>query len=244
MPIDNKPVAQESTMQELIASYNTRLAFLAELAKIPERPQYADMATIAAIVRAGTPESNKILFPIGDEIEVELTGAATNTTLTFRIVHHDWVELRGGIVVPGMYLMAKDVLVKTDDATILSYLPMDFRKALKDIKVTTDGVPEYNWLFAPSAKNLYIHETTQRVGEGPTFDYFSENMDEEAEYGNAYDIYKMTDVSYGTYRDWALRSVTSGGGSHLYISDSGAIWTIATSSLSTLTHRCICVCVA
>lgn len=237
MPIDNKPVAQESTMQELIASYNTRLAFLAELAKIPERPQYADMVTIAAIVRAGTPESNKILFPIGDEIEVELTGAAEGVTLPFRIVHHDWVELRGGIVVPGMYLMGKNLVTYTTDANILSWLPIDFRKALKDIKVTSNGTADYNWLFLPSCKNMYIRSSA--TGEGPTFDYFFENMEEEAIYGELYDLFKMQDTT-GYERLYPLRTVDNG--ERYAIKANGVVDKFG--SGQAYTHRPLCVCVA
>lgn len=110
--ITNEPILLDSTGQEILGELKVQNGYLALLAEDKRSEMYDSISQIASIVRGGTVESNKKIFPVGDQIIIpwkDMDSNSHNTDETayrmpFDIVHHGNVTLRSGNVVPGMFL--------------------------------------------------------------------------------------------------------------------------------------------
>lgn len=110
--ITNEPIILNSTGEKIVEELKVQNGYLSILAEDQRRGMYDSISEIASIVRGGTVESNKKIFPVGDQIVIpwkDMDSANHNTDETaymmpFDIVHHGNVTRQDGSVVPGMYL--------------------------------------------------------------------------------------------------------------------------------------------
>lgn len=110
--ITNDPILLNETgllMLTELKRHNTLMSLIAEGSR---SDVYSNITDVAHLVRGGTLEDNKRIFPIGDRLIIpwkDMDDSAHNTDATayqvpMDIVHHGEVELTTGEIVPGMFL--------------------------------------------------------------------------------------------------------------------------------------------
>ena len=110
--ITNEPIMLDSTGRGLIDEMKTQNAYLAMIAEKNRSEVYSSMNQIAHIIRGNDVETNKKMFPIGDQLIMpwkDMDDSAHNTDenayqVAWDIVHHGLVTLQDGSVVPGMFI--------------------------------------------------------------------------------------------------------------------------------------------
>lgn len=185
MAILNTPMALDSSLAELKKKAEIENAYLSVIASGGRQTVYSSISQIANVIRNGTVEANKRVFPIGDEIVVDRMSESDGTTVvgsqTMVIVHHDYVELSDGSIVPGMFLMSLDLMYADHDPYLR--LPSDFLRECGSIKIcTVGGTPAYEKIFYPSCTNWNIEPPVSSVdysSEGPTFEYWVRSIGSE-----------------------------------------------------------------
>lgn len=111
--ITNEPILLDATGQQILTELKNQNGYLAMMAEGKRSEIYNSVNQIASIIRGNDLETNRGIFPIGDQIIVpwkDMDDAAHNTDETayqveWDIVHHGMVTLQDGSDVPGMYLM-------------------------------------------------------------------------------------------------------------------------------------------
>lgn len=175
MAILNTPMALDSSLAELKKKAEIENAYLSVIASGGRQTVYSSISQIANVIRNGTVEANKRVFPIGDEIAVDRTSGSTVIgSQTMVIVHHDYVELSDGSIVPGMFLMGLGLLYADQDPYLA--FSADFLRECGSIKIcTVGGTTAYEKIFYPSCTNWNIEPPISSVdysSEGPTFEYW------------------------------------------------------------------------
>lgn len=237
MAILNTPMALDSSLAELKKKAEIENAYLSVIASGGRQTVYSSISQIANVIRNGTVEANKRVFPIGDEIAILMAGSEVGVTHYFRIVHHDMVELQDGSTVPGMFLMDEYLDYQAYDP--LYIIPEDLKSNLGQIKVYEGNEYTFKKVFWPSAKNLYISEGSSLVNEGPTFEYFVRALGTASQSGEEYPVYAIPHRTQGAYA-YPTRSVI--GTTRIAISGTGQSYGKDPAFAFTMRATCCCIC--
>lgn len=238
MAILNTPMALDSSLAELKKKAEIENAYLSVIASGGRQTVYSSISQIANVIRNGTVEANKRVFPIGDEIAILMAGSEVGVTHNFKIVHHDMVELQDGSSVPGMFLMDEYLDLQANDP--LYIIPEDLKSNIGQIKVYEGNEYAFKKVFWPSAKNLYISEGSVNVNEGPAFEYFIRALGTASQSGEEHSVYAPTPHrTQGTYA-YPTRSVV--GTTRIAVSGQGLIYGREPDFAFTMRATCCCIC--